>query len=163
MIFFCFLLYFSCCLYLNIHIASPSGLSSGLKNLLSTAIGDESPSKAAAPSTVPTASAGVAPTLTRLLELPLNAPGKPLPELAPADGKTCEEAPIDNATSVAVAAAVTTATATITAGAVTTTAVPESVTASSVSAASDVEQIKHPEPVAVEEVKEEEKEISNLA
>lgn len=64
---------------LSLSINSSSGLSSGLKNLLSTAIGDESNSKM--PSVSPVGSGATAPTLTRLLELPLNALGKPLAEL----------------------------------------------------------------------------------
>jgi len=54
-------------------------MSPGLKNLVSTAIGEEtSPVKAS----ITSPGAGTAaPTLTRLLELPLNSPGKPLPEL----------------------------------------------------------------------------------
>lgn len=54
-------------------------MSPGLKNLVTTAIGEES-----SPVKNITTSPGtrvVAPTLTHLLELPLNSPGKPLPEL----------------------------------------------------------------------------------
>ena len=54
-------------------------MSPGLKNLVSTAIGEE-----ASPAKVTSSSPGTrvaAPTLTHLLELPLNSPGKPLPDL----------------------------------------------------------------------------------
>ena len=54
-------------------------MSPGLKNLVSNAIAEEtSPSKTV--NTSPSSGAA-APTLTRLLELPPNSPGKPLPEL----------------------------------------------------------------------------------
>lgn len=55
-------------------------MSPGLKNLVSSAasVGEEVPSPTKAANTSP---GGGAPTLTRLLELPLNSPGKPLPEL----------------------------------------------------------------------------------
>lgn len=59
--------------------ATPSGMSPGLKNLVSTAIGEET-----SPAKVTSSSPGTrvaAPTLTHLLELPLNSPGKPLPDL----------------------------------------------------------------------------------
>jgi len=54
-------------------------MSPGLKNLVSTAIGEET-----SPAKVTSSSPGTrvaAPTLTHLLELPLNSPGKPLPDL----------------------------------------------------------------------------------
>jgi len=66
---------------LNISLTSPNGISSGLKSLLSTAIGDDSSSKV----TSSTSTTTTAPTLTRLLDLPLSSPGKPLPELAVAE------------------------------------------------------------------------------
>lgn len=67
-------------------------MSPGLKNLVSNAIAEEtSPTKAV--STSP-ASGAAAPTLTRLLELPLNSPGKPLPELT-----VGEETEVSTATS----------------------------------------------------------------
>lgn len=55
-------------------------MSPGLKNLVSTAIGEEA-SSVKTLSTSPGARVA-APTLTHLLELPLNSPGKPLPELS---------------------------------------------------------------------------------
>ena len=58
-------------------------MSPGLKNLVSSAIGEEtSPIKAT--STSP-GTRVTAPTLTHLLELPLSSPGKPLPELTVAE------------------------------------------------------------------------------
>nr|CAH0105337.1 unnamed protein product [Daphnia galeata] len=60
-------------------LTSPSSMSPGLKNLVSTAIGEET-----SPAKVTSSSPGTrvaAPTLTHLLELPLNSPGKPLPDL----------------------------------------------------------------------------------
>jgi hypothetical protein len=66
-------------LHFLLHLASPSSMSPGLKNLVSTAIGEET-----SPAKVTSSSPGTrvaAPTLTHLLELPLNSPGKPLPDL----------------------------------------------------------------------------------
>ncbi len=58
-------------------------MSPGLKNLVSSAIGEEtSPSK---PTSTSPGTRVAAPTLTHLLELPLNSPGKPLPELMVAE------------------------------------------------------------------------------
>ncbi|KAI9562025.1 hypothetical protein GHT06_012990 [Daphnia sinensis] len=60
-------------------LTSPSGLSPGLKNLVSTAIGEDTSAIKVASTSPGTRVA--APTLTHLLELPLNSPGKPLPDL----------------------------------------------------------------------------------
>ena len=69
----------------NNFLASANGISPGLKNLLSTAIGDESASKTTLITTSPSA-AESAPTLTRLLDLPLTSPnGKLHAELAVAE------------------------------------------------------------------------------
>ena len=68
-------------------------MSPGLKNLVSNAaaVGEETPSPTKSVNTSPGTGA---PTLTRLLELPLNSPGKPLPELT-----VGEEAEVSTASS----------------------------------------------------------------